>query len=94
MSANQEHMTRARRRARAGGIAIDLAAPLAKQPSYLTMKETAALLRRSVRALNRWESLGLLRVIRPAGGNPLIERTEIERILFEGSAEARGKCSA
>lgn len=75
-------------------LGIDISAPLAAQPRYLTLPEAALLLRRSTRALNRWESLGLIRVIRPAGGNPLIERGEIERILDEGTSGAHGPVSA
>ncbi len=69
-------------------LTINLSAPLADQPRYLTLPEAAAFLRRTTRALHRWESVGLLRVIRPAGGNPLIERTEIERLLTEGAGRA------
>lgn len=68
---------------------IDISAPLAEQPRFLTVPEAAAFLRRSTRALARWEALGLLRVVRPAGGNPLVERSEIERLLIEGAAPAQ-----
>jgi hypothetical protein len=69
-------------------LTIDISAPLTEQPRYFTLPEAAAFLRRTTRALHRWESIGLLRVIRPAGGNPLIERTEIERLLAEGAGRA------
>ena len=68
----------------ARGIAIDIGSPVELLPCYLTLPEAAAYLRRSVRALSRWKSLGLLNVTRPAGGKPLIERAEIQRLLREG----------
>jgi hypothetical protein len=67
-------------------INIDINLPINEQPAYLNMQEAAALLRRSTRALARWEARGLLHVLRPAGGNPLVERAEIERLLAEGAA--------
>lgn len=67
-------------------ITIDISRPLREQPAYLSLPEAAALLRRSTRALARWESRGLLRVLRPAGGNPLIERSELERLLAEAAS--------
>jgi hypothetical protein len=67
-------------------VTIDISRPLAEQPAYLSLPEAAALLRRSTRALARWESRGLLRVTRPAGGNPIIPRAELERLLSEGAA--------
>jgi len=65
-------------------INIDLSAPVGALPRYLTIPEAAAYLRRSTRALTRWEAKGLLRFTRPAGGNPLIERGELERLIAEG----------
>ena len=59
--------------------------PLTSQPIFLRVPEAAALLRRSTRTLRSWETRGLLRVVRPAGGAPLIARAEIERLLSEGS---------
>jgi hypothetical protein len=71
-------------------LQIDISAPLDAQPRFLTVPEAAAFLRRSTRALARWEALGLIRVTRPAGGNPLIEPCEIERLLADGAtADAR-----
>jgi hypothetical protein len=64
---------------------IDVSRPISEQPAYLSLSEAAALLRRSTRALARWEGRGLLRVLRPAGGNPIIERAELERLLSEGA---------
>ena len=64
---------------------IDLSRPINEQPSWLRLAEAAALLRRSVRTLAHWEARGLLRVVRPAGGAPLIARSEIERLLEEGA---------
>lgn len=57
---------------------------LEKLPALVTVPEAARLLRRSTRALRRWEQLGLLRMVRPNGGRPLVERAELERILREG----------
>jgi predicted site-specific integrase-resolvase len=66
--------------------AIDVTKPIDQQPAYLRLHEVALLLRRSVRAIARWEHDGLLRgVVRPAGGVPLVPRAEIERILREGA---------
>ncbi len=64
---------------------IDVTQPLTNQPAYLRLADAAALLRRSVRTIAHWEARGLIRVSRPAGGAPLIERAEIERLLSEGS---------
>jgi hypothetical protein len=64
---------------------IDITKPLDQQPAFLRLADAAALLRRSVRTLAHWEARGLLRVARPAGGSPLIARSEIERLLAEGS---------
>jgi hypothetical protein len=66
-------------------ITIDVRRPISDQPAYLSLPEAAALLRRSTRALARWEGRGLLRVLRPAGGNPIIERAELERLLSEAA---------
>jgi hypothetical protein len=66
-------------------ITIDINRPITDQPAYLSVPEAAALLRRSTRALARWEARGLLRVLRPAGGNPLVARAEIERLLADGA---------
>jgi predicted site-specific integrase-resolvase len=62
---------------------IDITLPITEQPAYLRIADAAALLRRSVRTIAHWEQRGLLRVLRPAGGAPLISRTEIERLLGE-----------
>jgi excisionase family DNA binding protein len=70
----------------AAPITIDRSAPIGALPRYLTLPEAAAYLRRSTRALARWEAKGLLRVIRPAGGNPLVDRNEVERLLAEGAS--------
>lgn len=67
-------------------ITIDITRPIHDQPAYLSLPEAAALLRRSTRALARWESRGLLRVMRPAGGNPIVARSELERLLSEGAS--------
>lgn len=66
-------------------LTIDLSAPVATLPAYVTLPEAAAYLRRSPRALARWEARGLLRVTRPAGGNPIVARDEVERLLREGA---------
>jgi hypothetical protein len=67
-------------------IGIDLAAPVSALPAWLTLPEAAAYMRRSTRALARWEARGLLRVVRPAGGNPLVARAELERLLSQGAS--------
>lgn len=73
----------------ASPLAIDLTAPIEKQPAYLTIAEAAAYLRCSTRALARWEARGLLRFVRPAAGYPLVPRCEIQRLLGEGGAVNR-----
>jgi excisionase family DNA binding protein len=55
-------------------------------PRLLKPIEAANILRRTPRTIRRWISLGLLQAVRPAGGNPLIPRSEIERLLTEGAA--------
>lgn len=67
------------------GSGFDVRLPIAEQPAYLRISEVALLFRRSVRTLSDWEARGLIKVIRPAGGAPLIERAEVERLLREGS---------
>lgn len=69
---------------RTAPLSIDLTLPIDKQPFNLTVPEAAAYLRRSTRCLAHWEAKGLIRVLRPAGGFPLIPRSEVERILREG----------
>jgi hypothetical protein len=64
---------------------IDITQPVERQPAYLRLADVAALLGKSVRTISSWEARGLLRVIRPAGGTPLVSRTEIERLLREGA---------
>jgi predicted site-specific integrase-resolvase len=66
-------------------LAIDISRPLAEQPANLTLPEAAAWLRRTTRTLGNWEARGLIRVVRPAGGNPIIPRSEIERLMREGA---------
>lgn len=58
--------------------------PLARMPQLLTPTEAARALRRSTRCLRRWEQMGLLRAVRPAGGLPLYPRAELEKLLSEG----------
>lgn len=55
-------------------------------PRLLTPTEAARVLRRSTRCLRRWEQLGLIRALRPAGGVPLYPRAELERLLSEGAS--------
>lgn len=62
-----------------------MSAILDDQPRLLTPREAAELLRRSTRCLRRWEQKGLIHAVRPAGGQPLYPRSEIERLLAEGS---------
>lgn len=79
-----------RGRAREPRASIDLTLPIERQPAYLRLADVAALLGRSVRTISSWEQRGLLRVTRPAGGAPLIARTEVERLLTEGLSCANG----
>jgi hypothetical protein len=74
--------------ARTRAVEIDIRRPIADQPAYLRIPEAAALLRRSPRTLALWEQQGLIRMVRPAGGLPVIERTEIERLMREGARGA------
>lgn len=69
---------------------IDVAKPIHEQPTLLQLREAAALLRATTRTLNRWEATGRLRVLRPAGGAPLVARAEIERLLDEGATPRQG----
>jgi excisionase family DNA binding protein len=62
-----------------------VSAALNALPRLLTPTEAALVTRRSTRTIRRWIGAGLLRVVRPAGGNPLVPRSEIERLLREGS---------
>lgn len=62
---------------------VDITTAVADLPSFLTFPEAARYLRRSKRALRRWEDLGRLQVLRPGGGNPLVARDEIVRLLTE-----------
>ncbi len=61
-------------------------AELNELPRLLTPAEAAAAIRRSPRTIRRWLSTGLIRAVRVAGGNPLIERSELQRLLREGGA--------
>ena len=65
---------------------IDVTKPLECQPAYLRFADVAALLGKSVRTISSWEQRGLLRVMRPAGGTPIVSRVELERLLREGAA--------
>jgi hypothetical protein len=58
---------------------------LGDEPKLLTPSQAARVLRRSTRSLRRWEQLGLIRAVRPAGGAPLYPRAELERLLREGT---------
>lgn len=49
--------------------------------TYLTVAEVASTLRRHRRTVERWVSRGVLRAVRPDGGNPLVARTEVDRFL-------------
>lgn len=60
-------------------------------PKLCTRAEAAKALRRNDRSIDRWIAKGLLRAIRPAGGHPLIPRTEIERLLVEGGRREKGR---
>lgn len=68
---------------------VDITLPIERQPAYLTFADVGALLGKCVRTISSYEQRGLLRVLRPAGGNPLIERSEVERLLTEGTAGPR-----
>lgn len=78
----------ARARSREPRSTIDVTLPIERQPAYLRLADVAALLGRSVRTISSWEQRGLMRVTRPAGGAPLIARSEVERLLTEGSSRA------
>ena len=54
-------------------------------PRFLTPAEAARILRRTTRTLRRWEAEGLLHAVRVAGGQPLIPRSELERLIAEGT---------
>jgi hypothetical protein len=62
---------------------IDITVPIDRQPAYLRFADVAALLGKSVRTIASWEAQGHLRVLRLAGGTPLVERREVERLLSE-----------
>ena len=66
-------------------LLIDISRPLSEQPANLTIPEAAAWLRKTTRTLGHWEAKGLLRITRPAGGNPIVPRSEIERLMREGA---------
>jgi hypothetical protein len=75
----------AARQPKAARVRIDIRQPIESQPAYMSQADVAALLGNTVRTIARWEQLGLIRVIRPCGGNPLIARSEVERLLSEGA---------
>lgn len=81
---NQAPNRHARRRA--AKPRIDISRPLSEQPCLWRLADAEAYLDVSKRTLNSWERKGLLRVVRPCGGLPYIERDEIARILREGGA--------
>ena len=80
--ARRSEVSRARKAAR---VRIDVTLPIERQPFYLTVADVAAIFGKSTRTIAMWEQKGLLRVTRPAGGNPVICRSEVERILNEGA---------
>jgi excisionase family DNA binding protein len=62
----------------------DVHEAVAHLPRLLTPREAAEVLRRTPRTLRRWERQGLIRAVRPAGGDPVYERAEIARLIREG----------
>jgi excisionase family DNA binding protein len=54
-------------------------------PQLLKPAEAAKLLRRSPRTLRNWEKDGRIRAVRIAGGRPLYELSELERVIAAGS---------
>jgi excisionase family DNA binding protein len=56
----------------------------AELPRNLKIAEFASEIRRSERTVRAWIARGLIKATRPCGGNPLIARSELERILREG----------
>ena len=54
-------------------------------PALNSLDDTAAFFGRTTRTMRSWVSRGLMRVIRPCGGNPMVPRGEIERVLREGA---------
>jgi excisionase family DNA binding protein len=73
------------RQRKAARVRIDITLPIERQPFYLTVADVAAIFGKSTRTIAMWEQKGLLRVSRPAGGTPLISRSEVERLLTEGA---------
>jgi len=67
---------------------VDLSRPLDEHPALMRMSYAAALLQRTTRTLYLWEAKGLIRISRPAGGFPLVPRSEVERLLREGMQRA------
>ena len=55
-------------------------------PALMTFKQTAEHTGISKRTWHRWVAQGLVRVVRPAGGQPRIPRLEVARILRDGIA--------
>ncbi|HET8932216.1 MAG TPA: hypothetical protein VFN67_02195 [Polyangiales bacterium] len=77
-------------RSREPRSSIDVTLPIERQPAYLRLADVAALLGKCVRTISSWEQRGLLRVTRPAGGSPLVARSEVERLLSEGTSVQAG----
>jgi hypothetical protein len=71
-------------------VRIDVTLPIERQPFYLTLADVAAIFGKSTRTIAMWEQKGLLRVTRPAGGAPLVARSEVERLLAEGTGAVNG----
>ena len=53
-------------------------------PALMTFKQTAEHTGISKRTWHRWVAQGLVRVVRPAGGQPRIPRLEVARVLQDG----------
>lgn len=78
-----ESPNRRNRRRAAAQPRVDITLPIERQPAYLRLADVAALLGKSIRTISSWEARGLLRVRRPAGGTPLVEKSEIERLFSQ-----------
>lgn len=68
------------------GSQADLARQLVRDlPALNTLEGTAKFFGRTGRTLRHWIARGLIRTVRPCGGNPMVPRSEIERVLREGA---------
>lgn len=90
VSRERDNTQAPKRRRESPRVSVDITVPIERQRAYLRPADVAALLGKSVRTIAIWEQKGLLRVTRPAGGAPLIARSEVERLLAEGTGVVDG----